>query len=826
MARVFLSHSSYDKQFVEPIADLLGKSNCIYDKYTFELGTKTIEEIFESMEISDLFVYFISDQSLNSKWVHEELNKAQELLQKSNNKLSQIFPIIIDPKISHSDERIANFLRMDYNLQRVDNHILAYRKIVQQLSKNNFEQNNLSGKTKDNFYGRNEEILKFKKRIDNITPIKSAVISGIPGIGKKSFIRQALIDAKIIKPYYRPIVLSLPKNSCIDDLIVSISDAGFGSYTLKDIVRIVNMDEKINILTELINKIQDYREIVIIEDDETIVTLNGDIKYWFSNAIKNSKNGISIILTSSVNVERAPQKNYPDFFFLNLSELELSDSLGLLRSYADNLDLNLTQNERLHFKDCLTGYPPQIIFCVDMIKNEGIDYAKEHTYDINTMPEQISSTILEKCQQLCEEKYLDGILSVVSKLQIAPVNLINKILKIDSRYKDALNALKRYSVCYNVGANGEYYKMNSFIENFVTRNRIKLPNDIQKLLQSELEDFNNDIDNDSELEKWDFSELKYYIKSNLKNGINCSSSFLYSTIILQTITELYNERKYRQVIQLIKTTQNNDRFEYFDKSIVCSMQRYLCQALIKVHDKEFEAEVEFFGDEALWTDYYFLKGFWNRCIGNYENSKKYLNKVLEYTPNHFASKRELVIVYLSLQDYESALTLSKSNYLRRKDNLFDLQAYFECLLELKELDDVQQKHIEEMLVSLKRIHRVRATPVYFQLLGKYEAYYNKNKKLGLEYIEQGLQKYPDHMYLTRDLFDIYRRYRDIKGMASAIEKLSKIVVGYEYKGVLHTRQAILDLYRGTPTEAVRIQLREEGFSETSINNVIKKVHTT
>ena len=49
MGRIFLSHSSADKEFVEPIADLLGKTKCVYDKYTFEIGMKTFDEIFQNV---------------------------------------------------------------------------------------------------------------------------------------------------------------------------------------------------------------------------------------------------------------------------------------------------------------------------------------------------------------------------------------------------------------------------------------------------------------------------------------------------------------------------------------------------------------------------------------------------------------------------------------------------------------------------------------------------------------------------------------------------------------------------------------------------------
>ena len=822
MSKVFLSHSSKDKSFVEPIADMLGKVNCVYDKYTFEMGMRTVEEIFRNMEESDIFVYFISDSALQSDWVKSELNNAHESIGITQKQLSQIFPIIIDSSVNHTDERIAPFLRKDYNLQRVDNYVLAYRKIAQQISRNEYENNRLTSKCVDTYYGRDSEILRFKQRIDDVTPIKSAIISGIPGIGKKSFIKHALTQAKVIRPYYSPIVLSMPKNGSIEDLIIAISDAGFASYTLSQVVGINSMDEKIDILVELFNRVQKYRELIVIEDDESIVTLNGEIKYWFYNAIKKSQAGIGIVVTSSVNVNRADAKKYSEIFFENLVELLPNDRVGLLRTYSDSLGLELSQAERLYFKNCLTGYPPQILYCAELIKSEGIDYAKENTATISTMPEQISSTILEKCQQNIDKQCLEGMLSLIAKMELAPVRLINKVCKLNPEYRSAINALKQYSVCYMVGSNGEYIKMNSFIEDFVTRNKMQLPDDIQAILSAELEAFNENIETNDELAKWDISELKYYIKTNIKRGDYRAGPFLYSTVILQTVSELYHEQKYRKVIELVNTTKENERFQYFDKAIISSLQRYLCQALVKVHDREFEAEVEYFCDENLWNDYHFLKGFWYRCLDKYDKAEEYFNRVLEHNPNHYATKRELIIVYLSLQDFDSAYVLAKNNYYRRKDNLFHLQAYFECLLDKNELDDSEEAQIQEMIASLKRIHRVQHTPIYYQLMGKYEAYHENDEEEGIEYINQGLRCYPDNMYLIRDKFDIYRKFHNIVGMQESLKQLSNAVGKYEYKGVLYTRQAVLDLFTGKSPASVKMFLREEGFSDRVIDKVLRK----
>ena len=75
MIKAFLSHSSADKErFVRIVADKLkNKMGIHYDEYTFEAGNKTIDEIFIGLEKTDLFVFFISEDSLKSEWVKKEI---------------------------------------------------------------------------------------------------------------------------------------------------------------------------------------------------------------------------------------------------------------------------------------------------------------------------------------------------------------------------------------------------------------------------------------------------------------------------------------------------------------------------------------------------------------------------------------------------------------------------------------------------------------------------------------------------------------------------------------------------------------------------------
>ena len=74
MAKAFLSHRSKNKKrYVEIVARNLGQKNSIYDAISFEEGMKNYEEIIHGLDKTDLFVLFISDDSLNSEWVQNEI---------------------------------------------------------------------------------------------------------------------------------------------------------------------------------------------------------------------------------------------------------------------------------------------------------------------------------------------------------------------------------------------------------------------------------------------------------------------------------------------------------------------------------------------------------------------------------------------------------------------------------------------------------------------------------------------------------------------------------------------------------------------------------
>lgn len=112
--QVFLSHSTADKPFVNEFNTVLTafgvKTFC--GEMDIGIGYDIPTKIYEGIENSDFVVYFISKNSIKSKWVQEELSIAK-MYEKEKNGVF-ILPILIDDidklPTSIKSKRCAKFI--------------------------------------------------------------------------------------------------------------------------------------------------------------------------------------------------------------------------------------------------------------------------------------------------------------------------------------------------------------------------------------------------------------------------------------------------------------------------------------------------------------------------------------------------------------------------------------------------------------------------------------------------------------------------------------------------------------------------------------------
>lgn len=224
MQKVFISHSSNDKiSYVNKVAEKLiielGHENVILDEITFEAGRKTVEEIEACLNTTGLFVFFISETSLNSDWVREELCKTEALWK---NNLLQVCPLIIDSSITHNDVRIPKWMRDNYNIIYISRPLKSARIIIQRMIELSYENHPKLKERNEIFVGRNEFINSFEERMDDFDKEKPICVlaSGIKSIGRTKLLQKCIYKSNIRKETNNFPLISLRDNESIEDFIL------------------------------------------------------------------------------------------------------------------------------------------------------------------------------------------------------------------------------------------------------------------------------------------------------------------------------------------------------------------------------------------------------------------------------------------------------------------------------------------------------------------------------------------------------------------------------------------------------------------------------
>lgn len=252
------------------------------------------------------------------------------------------------------------------------------------------------------FYGRDLEKKTFKEKLDErdengkLRHIKCLVISGIDGIGRKAFARAALKDSQMMERYYFPMSMALSQNDTIDDFIMKLSsDLGLGDYNNEDIAKLGNMDYKIDILADLLNTAQKYREQIFVEDDMCIVK-SSEIVYWFEKVLEKIGRKVTLVIITRISLDSFRYRRNKSIFQISLQNLEPSDTFGFLRGYSKICGIPFEEEDIDFFAEILSGYPLQIQYCVELARdNHSIQYVKDHSYLVYDMPKVNSAKILD-----------------------------------------------------------------------------------------------------------------------------------------------------------------------------------------------------------------------------------------------------------------------------------------------------------------------------------------------------------------------------------------------------------------------------------------------
>ncbi|MPR35136.1 toll/interleukin-1 receptor domain-containing protein [Salmonirosea aquatica] len=112
----FISYSSLDEQFVRKLHTYLdhNKIDCWFAPEDMKIGDKIRSSIDSAINIHDKVILIISENSINSQWVEQEVEKALERERRENRIV--LFPLAIDEKVFSIDVGWASYLRNNRNI--------------------------------------------------------------------------------------------------------------------------------------------------------------------------------------------------------------------------------------------------------------------------------------------------------------------------------------------------------------------------------------------------------------------------------------------------------------------------------------------------------------------------------------------------------------------------------------------------------------------------------------------------------------------------------------------------------------------------------------
>lgn len=675
MAKIFISHSSKQKQFVDKVVNEIGKDDCFVDIYDFRPSEKIKDEINRHIDSCDIFAVFLSHDAWTSDWVKYELGYVRDHI--DQNKV--IFrPFIIEDDFSISD--ITNMVWIkSYIINIIPKPIIIARSLsydIRQLKTKEFPY--LIRKEKL-FIGRDEDMASVISKYYERAGTRALFISGIPLIGRKRFAKEVML--RVSQDSINNFVsIEMQRDESIDVFLLKLNDI-VELFSPKDALCLASNSTEIKIKKEtsirLLNMLYEYKQKLLIVDDGCIVQQGGYVVDWFKDVIKTSQleSYLGVFVCSRYSLRRHEEEQLPVLSH-RLSPVSDRGIETLAKAYSKDRLVSQDEDTIKSIVRGVEGSPRFVYDAIDCLKDYGKNQLKEKLSEIAERKRNIVSTILD---DTFGDEHNDRfqLLLLLSKFDNMSYGLLEKLTQI-SGLATLVEEFKSMSIIEEYGSCKEYFRLHPVIIDYVRRLKKKLTPENEFILQSKAREILANMNTDT----IDLSQQLFGIKRWIMSGgkkKNEMDQYFIPSITLKVIIEAYNIKDYSSVIDLSDRLLEHANNNY--QHLLRSIKYWLCCALCRKQDNRFFQELPYFDGTAA---YHFLLGFYYRISGNYDRAEIEYQKVINmnnsYEDAYLRAKEELVLVKIKKGHYNEALQLAEENYNHRPYNPYFIVSYFRCLV--------------------------------------------------------------------------------------------------------------------------------------------------
>ncbi len=745
--KLFISHSSKQKKFVEELHNLVGCDYMVVDKYTFESGEELWQEIRHAIDECDFFVYLISREALVSDWVGKEMSYVRD---KVDEGIITFCPFIIDKNVEVNNANIPRWIK-NYLLELYEHPKQLARLLKGKILRNIWEHFPSLKKMDHLFVGRSDEMGRLEQDFygELGLPKISIIVSGLPHIGRKRILREFVASKINVGGDPNDIIeIKLNENDSVQDFAIQLNDI-VCDYTYEDLLDVMkNKRESLITSVNLLNSLEIKKEFIVIDDEKCIVQPNGRLTEWFVDIIKSQslKSHLHLCVASRYTPRPDISSIFPQIVALQLQPLRLNEMRSLLNAYASLNDIEITSHDTSFFLTQFSGFPEQVFFTIETIKKSNIAIAKRNVVQIVSKFDNDYQAIVAEIKR--DDREFQTLI-LLSRFEFISYEYLCEICGED--VADILEQFHYYSLTDSFGPEKQYISLNPAMVDYIKRLKFPLSMDYKRKLKEGTSKILK-MDNTPYM---DISQHLYCIKQMLKNGDSrINERYLIPSFALKVIIEEYNAKRDDSVITLADRILKGYRTRAYE-DVIRNITYWLCCALCRKKDDRLFNEVEYFNGEPY--SYNFLKGFYYRHKRNYLKAKDFyaeaLNSTLGYGDEAYASKaeHEMVMVCMTLGSYDEAFDLAQNSYEKNPYNTYHIEAYFRCLVRSSHYD---RDSLHELMSKMKESLDTNGKTIYCAMEAEYSYYIDHDFSKAIEILNKGIERNHKNPYLRRSLWNI------------------------------------------------------------------------
>lgn len=365
--KAFLSHSSHDKEFVRKVSKELGRQFCVFDEQVFKTGEEFRKSIEEGLDDSSVFVLFASREALKSVWVEFEIEEAW--YQRLRHNLSKSLVYLIDTSVSM--DQLPEWLRRAL-VRRENTPKALARDIRYHLDEL------LRERQHPYFVGRSADVEALEHAltpIDGSPPPHAIFVMGLPGIGRRSLVRNTVPRILGLHKY---VEVRVGEGDSINDICVKVADhvepystrEGF-DLLVRDILRLSEQEALRRTLRNL-RALTNVGELPILLDEGGLLDNEGYIREPVRSIVAGLTPSDEAYLFFIS--QRYPQPSQDSQVpVVRLQPLPESETRRLISMYANRLGLRISSEYVSELAEYIAGYPPAAYFAVQQAKYYGLD---------------------------------------------------------------------------------------------------------------------------------------------------------------------------------------------------------------------------------------------------------------------------------------------------------------------------------------------------------------------------------------------------------------------------------------------------------------------